>query len=179
MKKIGSVFKQTSENMIKDNLKKNHSVFIIKYSGLSSPDLSSLRLSLKGARANIFMVKNSVARRALKASGLDSLNGLVEGPCGFVFSREEPVDVSRILYDFSREHEKLKLEGGYMQDKLLSQADIHVLAKLPSKHLLRTMLVIALNSPVSGLVCTLNQVLRKFVYCLGQVRDKKRGGENG
>ena len=52
MKKIGLLVKEISENRIKNKLKESSSVFIIKYSGLSSPDLSTLRHALKHRRCN-------------------------------------------------------------------------------------------------------------------------------
>lgn len=175
MKKLGLVFKETSEKLIKNRLKESESVLIIKYSGLSSPDLSSLRLSLKNTKAKLFVVKNSVARRALKDSGRDSVLKSIEGPCGFVFTADEIADTSKILYNFAKDHEHLKLEGGFLKDRILEKKDIETLAKLPSKEMLRALAVTAIKSPISGLVITLNQVIRKFVYCLDQIKQKKTG----
>jgi len=172
-KKLGLLIKEISENRIKSTLKVSNALFIIKYSGLSSPSMSTLRKNLTGAKATLFVAKNSVVRRALKESGLDALIPTVEGPCGLVFAKDEPVDVSKILFNFSKENKNLKLDGGFLQDKILEGKDIETLAKLPSQHTLRAQVVIALNSPISGLVITLNQVLSKIVYCLDQIKQKK------
>lgn len=173
MKKLGLLFKETSEGMIRTSLSESNTVFIIKYSKLSSPDLTSLRQSLKGSQADLFVVKNSVARRALKAAGLDSLLKSVEGPCGMVFIKDEPVGISKVLCNFAKEHENLKLEAGLLKDKVLSSKDIEALAKLPSREVLRAQVVMTLNSPISSLVIVLNQTLKKFVICLDQIRQKK------
>lgn len=173
MKKIGLIVKEASESRIKDNLKSASAFFIIKYSGLSSPDLTSLRQSLKGAGANMFVAKNNVARRAFKASGLESVIQAIEGPCGLVFVKEEPVAVTKVLCTFSKDHDKLKLEAGYLEDKVLTQKDIETLAKLPSKEALRAMVVCALNAPILKFAMVLNQTLKKFVYCLDQIKQKK------
>ena len=173
MKRIGLLFKEISEKQIKNNLKNSSSLFIVKYSGVDSPDLSALRRSLRSAKADLFVVKNSIARRALKDSGLDPLIKAIEGPCGLVFVQEEPVDASRVLYNFSREHESLKLAAGFLKDKLLEKKDIEALAKLPSREVLRAQVVMVLNAPISRLAMVLNQTLRKFVYCLDQIRQKK------
>ncbi|MBM3243768.1 MAG: 50S ribosomal protein L10 [Candidatus Omnitrophica bacterium] len=173
MKKLGLIFKEVSENRIKNTIKESEAVFIVKYSGVASPDLCSLRQTLKGAKASLFVVKNSVARRALKESGLESLVQDVEGPCGMVFIKNEPVQVSKSLFDFVKEHEHLKIEGGSLKDKILKKNDIEAMAKLPSREVLRAQVVMTLNSPISGLVITLNQVLAKFVYCIDQIRQKK------
>ncbi|MFA4888527.1 MAG: 50S ribosomal protein L10 [Candidatus Omnitrophota bacterium] len=173
MKKIGLVFKETSQGRIKIGLKDAQAALIIKYSGVKSPDLCSLRLSLKGGAASLFVVKNSVARRAFKDSGLDSLVKTLEGPCGIIFTKDEPVEASKILFNFLKDHEQLKIEGGILKDKLLERKDLELMAKLPSKQGLRAQVVCTLNGPIQGLVMALGQTLNKLVICLDQIRQKK------
>lgn len=175
MKKLGVIFKEVSGNRIKTGIKESDSVFIINYSKLSGPDLNLLRQSLRGSNARLFVVKNTVARRALKDAGLETLITSIEGPCGLVFAKEEPVGVSKVLCDFSKAHENLRLQGGSLKDKVINRADIEAMAKLPSKEALRAQVVMTLNAPISKLVIVLNQSLRKFVYCLEQIRQKKSG----
>ncbi|HPT39259.1 MAG TPA: 50S ribosomal protein L10 [Candidatus Omnitrophota bacterium] len=173
MKKIGQLVKETSENRIKNSFKAAQGLIIIKYSGVSSPDMSTLRKTLKGSGADLFVVKNSLARRAMKEMGLDGLIPSIQSPCGMIFFKDEPVDASRILCAFRKEHEKLVLEGGLLQDKLLSLKDIEVMSTLPSKEALRGKVVVVLNMPISKLVTVLNQTLKKFVYCLDQIKQSK------
>jgi large subunit ribosomal protein L10 len=173
MKKVGLIVKEVSQARIKNSFKDSNAVFVIKYSGLSSPDMSGLRQTLKTSKANLFVVKNSVARRALSESGLESLVKSIDGPCGIVFAKDEPVSASKALCDFVKDHEKLVLEGGYLQDRVLVKKDIEALAKLPSKDVLRHQVVCALNAPIAALAMTLNQVLVKLVICLDQIKQKK------
>lgn len=173
MKKIGLLIKEKAEDTIKNKFKESGGVFIVKYSGLSSPDLSALRQNLKNQQARLFVAKNSVAKRALKDVGLDALCNKIEGPSGFVFVKDEPVSASRLLCDFCKVHEHLKLEAGILQDRILEKKDIEALAKLPSKDALRAQVVMTLNAPISSFVIVLNQVMRKFVCCLDQIRNKK------
>lgn len=173
MKKIGLLVKEQSERFISEKIKESSACFIIKYSGLSSPDICALRQNLGSQKVRLFVAKNSVARRALKSAGLDDLCKKVDGPSGFIFIKDEPVNASKLLCDFAKTHEHLKLEGGFLKDRVLEKKDIEALAKLPAKEVLRAQVVMALNSPISGLVRTLNQVLKNFVYCLEQIKTKK------
>lgn len=173
MKKVGQLVREASESRIKDAFKVSQGLIILKYSGVSSPDMSSLRKSLKGAGADLLVVKNSIARRAMKDLGLEGLIPSVQTPCGMVFFKEEPVDTSKILCAFRKEHEKLLLEGGMLQDKVLSLKDIEVMSTLPSKDVLRGKVVVALNGPIAKFVIVLNATLKKFVVCLDQIRQKK------
>lgn len=173
MRKIGAIIKETSENRIKNTLKESSAILVIKYSGLSSPDLSLLRQNLRDSNATLFVVKNTVAKRALKDSGLELLVKSIQDACGLVFVKEEPVAASRALCSFLKDHEKLGLEGGVLKEKFLDAKDIESMARLPSREVLRAQVVAALNSPISGLAIALNQILAKFVYCLDQIRQKR------
>lgn len=173
MKKLGLIFKETSENRIKKSLKESNAFFIVKYSGLSGPDLNVLRQSLRSANAEFFVVRNNIAKRALKDYANDELLKLIAGPVGLVFAQEEPANTSKVLYNFSKEHENLKLEGGLLEQKLINKKDIESLAKLPSREVLLLQTVCALKAPINGLVMVLKGNLRKLVFCLEQIKQKK------
>ena len=186
MKKIGLIFKESSENLIKNNLKDSSAMFILKYSGISGPQLSNLRQGLESVKATFFVVKNSVARRALKmtghkavvgpplaqATGMELLLKAIEGPCGLVFVKEEPASVSKVLCNFSKAHEQLKIEAGFLLGRFLEKKDIEMLSLLPSREILRAQVVMVLNSPLQRLALVLNATLTKFVYCLEQIRQR-------
>lgn len=177
MKKLGLLFKESSEKLIKDSLKDSENLFIVNYSKVSSPDLSNLRQVLRNTNARLFMVKNSVARRALNDMGQDAVK-TIEGPCGLVFVKNDPVETCKILFNFLRDHEQFKVESGYLKDRVLGKKDIEVLAKLPPKEMLRAELVAVINSPLSRLTNVLKQNLNTLTYYLEQRKDKvNQGGE--
>ncbi|MGE5309065.1 MAG: 50S ribosomal protein L10 [Deltaproteobacteria bacterium] len=172
MKKLGVLFKEASESRIKKNIKDSGNFFIIKYSGLSGPELNTLRLSLRDAKSELFVVKNTIARRALKDSGKEDLTKMVDGPCGFVFAAE-PVGVSKVLFNFAKDHNDLKLEGGVLNEGVIDSSQIASLAKLPSREVLLGQAVGAMKSPITGFVMVLKGNLRKLVFALEQIRSKK------
>ena len=64
-------------------------------------------------------------------------------------------------------------KAGLLKTDVLAGKDIESMARLPSKEILRAQLVMTLNAPISGLVMALSQIIRKFVYCLDQIKEKK------
>lgn len=174
MKKISLVIKETSGAYIKEGISNdNGSFFIVKYSGISSPDMSALRQTLRDSGASLMVVKNSVARRVLKDSGKEALSSSVDGPCGFVITSEDAAAVSKALCAFAKDHEPLKIEAGYLSGKAINAAEIQALSKLPGKDMLRAQAVMAIKSPITGFVMVLNQTLKKFVCCIEQIKQKK------
>ena len=173
MKKLSTIFKEASENRIKKGLKDSEAFFVVKYSKLSGPDLNALRKSLRGIDSEMLVVRNNTARRALAGQN-EALLNFVQGPCGFVFSKKEPVEASKVLFNFTKDHVNLILAGGLLKDKLLSSKDIEALAKLPSREVLLARAVMAIKSPITGLVFVLKGNLRKLVFCLDQIKQKKQ-----
>jgi large subunit ribosomal protein L10 len=174
MKKISVIIKESSENRIKESFKKSDSFFVVKYEGLSSPDVSSLRMALRVVNAQMFVVKNTIARRALKEFANEEAVKCIEGTCGLIFFQDDPVATSKVLFSFFKDHEKLKVEGGFLIDKSVTGKELERLSKLPSKDVLRAQVVMALKSPIFGLVMVLKGNLRKLVWCLEQIKNKKQ-----
>jgi len=175
MKKIGLIVKEVSESKIKKSIEQSGSFLVVKYEGVSSPDMSILRMALSAIDADMFVVRNTIARRAVKNFAGDDVLKLVDGPCGFVFFKDEPVAASRVLFDFVKDHNKLKIEGGFLKDKILTVSDVERMAKLPSKEALRAKTVMVLKSPIFGIVGVLKGNLRKLVWCMEQIKQKKEG----
>jgi large subunit ribosomal protein L10 len=174
MKKFGVIVREASEKRIKDNIAGTGSFFIVRYDGLSSFDLCSLRMALRAVQGNMFVVKNTIARRTLKSVAGDDVEKMIDGPCGIVSFQEDPVAAAKALFDFYKDHDKLKIKGGFLFNKTVSFDDLEALSKLPGKDALRGQVVMTLKSPIFRLVMVLKGNLRKVVWCLGQIKEKKQ-----
>ncbi|HOW42996.1 MAG TPA: 50S ribosomal protein L10 [Candidatus Omnitrophota bacterium] len=173
MKKISVLVKETSTTRIHQGIAGNNSFFIIKYSGLSSPAMSTLRIALRGANAELFVVKNTVARKALKDKVGEDVLKLIDGPAGIIFYKDDPVGASKALFTFLKDNEKLKIEGGFLQERMVTTKELEALSKLPTKDVLRAQVVFTLKSPITRLVMTLKGNMRALVCCLEQIKTKK------
>lgn len=171
--KLGSFFRNSAVNRLKNDIASTDSLFVVQYSGLDSLRMSQLRSALRNGKSRLFVAKNSLMKIALKDSSIEGLDGLFEGPAALVFSDNDIASVSKILSKFAKENEKLVLKGAYYKGSLFKQSDIENIAKLPSKEVLIAQLVSALKSPLSGLVFTLNGLLNKFVIVLNQIKEIK------
>jgi large subunit ribosomal protein L10 len=90
-----------------------------------------------------------------------------------VFGYKDEIAPSKLSYDFSKKNEKIKILGGFLENKFYDVSDIIKLAQLPNKEQLLGMLVGTLNAPITNLVGVLSGNTRKLVYALSQIRDKK------
>jgi len=173
MEKIGRLLRQVSENEIRKNIKDKDGFLVVSYSGLSGPDANTLRQSLKDNKSRLFVIKNSISKRVFKETGIEGLSEMLQGPCGLVFVQDDFIIIAKLINTFAKEHESFKIAGGVLKDRILNKSDIVSLAKFSNKKTLHTQLVMSMKSPITGLVCSLSNILNKLVFVLEEVKKKK------
>jgi large subunit ribosomal protein L10 len=151
---------------LKERLGAAKTAVLTEYRGLTVRQLSDLRKQLKAAAAEYKVVKNRLARLAVKDSPLDSLGTHFKGPMGVVFTKQDPVAVAKALQTFVKNNPALTIKLGLVDGKVLQPAELKALADLPSKDQLRAQIVGALQGPMSQLVSLLQAPTRQLVYVL-------------
>jgi len=146
---------------------------VTEYRGLTVQQLSDLRRQLKAVSAEYRVVKNRLARLALRGSSLDSLGPHLKGPTGLVLAPQDPVAVARVVAVFVRNNPTLQIKLAYVQGQVVRPPEFRALADLPSRESLLHGVVNALQAPFAQLLLTLEGVLRGLVSVLDQVRTKK------
>jgi large subunit ribosomal protein L10 len=149
---------------------------LTEYRGLTVRQLSDLRKQLKGASAEYKVVKNRLARIAIKDSALDGLGKHLTGPTGVAYTRHDPVSVAKALQAFVRSNPALTIKVGVVEGKVLEPSALKSLAELPSKEALRAQLVGALQGPMSKLVTLLTAVQGELVRVI-EARSKQGTAE--
>ncbi|MFZ5800988.1 MAG: 50S ribosomal protein L10 [Candidatus Omnitrophota bacterium] len=174
MTKLGQLYREGLTRQLTKGLEKRDNIFVLKFSGLSSPAMNELRKELRRQGARILVVRNSVARRTLKDLAMEGMEPMIEGPVGFIYSDSDAAEVSKTLVKFVKAHEVSQLKGGLLQGGTLSVEDIKRLSNLPSRQVLLSMLLGALQSPMSALSYVLGYNLRALLFALKQLGDKKK-----
>jgi large subunit ribosomal protein L10 len=147
-------------------------VIVVGYRGLKVSDMEALRASLKEVGGKLRIVKNSLLRLAVAGTPVEALGGIVDGPSAIAFGPESPA-VAKKLSDFAKTQRALVLIGGVVECRTCDAAGVEALAKVPPRQVLLSMLVGALESPISGLAQTLGGVISKLVYALDEIREQK------
>nr|WP_253308424.1 50S ribosomal protein L10 [Rickettsia endosymbiont of Ceutorhynchus assimilis] len=131
--------------------KESTSVIVAHYHGLTVSQISSLRESLKVKGAGFKVVKNTLAKIAANKSGLDGAVNLFAGPTAIAYSKD-PVEVAKLVVDFAKSNDNLKIVGGIVNDQLLNEHSIRELSKLPSLNELRGKIIGLLQAPATKIV---------------------------
>lgn len=170
--------KQKKEQIVEElglKLKSAKSIILSDFSGLKVKEVQALRHELKAQAVSYVVVKKTLLALTLKKAKIDLDVRGVRGSVAVGFGLGDEVAPARILYNFSRKHDNLKLLIGALLDpekNILTQEQVLALAKLPGKEELLGQLVFTLNSPVQKLAHSLKANLISLVYILKQKSEK-------
>jgi len=150
-------------------------VFFSSIKGVNVAELTELRRSLAAKVRRSVVVKHTLARKVFKKRGLEEkAGGMLKDSILVTFGQKEPQDISKILVEFLKAHEKFALQGAIMDGEIVGAAVLKELAKLPGRQVLLGRVVSGIHAPVSRLVLTLGGLIRALVSDLNQITEKKK-----
>jgi len=124
--------------------------------GLTVSETSILRSNMRNANCKFKVTKNKIVKLALKNTKFEYLDGLFTGPTA-IGSSEDAIAPAKILVNFTKETEKIKIIGGGVDTKSLSVDEINNLASLPSLDEVRSKLLGLLMASSTKLVRTIKE----------------------
>jgi large subunit ribosomal protein L10 len=130
------------------------SVVIAHYSGLTVAEMTSLRAQLHEQGGQLKVVKNRLAKIALKGSAAEGAADMFTGPVAIAYA-EDPVSAPKAAAEYAKKNDKLVLIGGWMDETVLDESQVKALATMPSLDELRGKLVGLIQAPatkVAGVV---------------------------
>jgi large subunit ribosomal protein L10 len=146
---------------IKEKLSKSTAFIVTNYRGLTANEMVDLRKKLFSAQVDYKIYKNTLMRRAVADLNIAELNPILKGPTAIAFSAEDAIAPSKVLDAFAKEHKALQIYGGVAEKKFIDVSQIKVLAKLPGRKDLLSMLVSALSGNTRKLVYVLDQIAKQ------------------
>ena len=143
---------------IKARFAKMTSAVFVDFQGMTVEEVTKLRDDLRAKGVDYRVVKNKLVRFALKGnSWLSNLEPALKGMTGVAWSYEEPSAAAKVLKDFVKDNEKLKIKAGLLEGQVLDgKAVENQLATMPGKNEARAMLLATLQAPAQRMVMLLN-----------------------
>jgi len=146
---------------------------LIDYKGINVPQVTELRRELRKASSSYRVVKNTLAKRALKGTVFESLTAHFEGTTAIAYTASDPVALAKTLTAFMKTTPSLQIKAAVVQGQAIKAAEVTDLANLPGKPELYAKLLFLLNAPATNLVRVLSAVPRDFVNVLAQAEKKR------
>ena len=171
--KFSSICKELMEKELSQQFKDFPNFIVTNYFGLPANDLNELRTQMRKLSSRYAVIKNRAGRRVLDSLKLKEVKAIIDGGIGIGFIGGDVVKTSKLIADFSKKHQPLKIKGAYIDGQALDVKKFDELASLPSREVLLAMVASTMQAPISGFVNVLSGLVRKFIWALSAIKDKK------
>ena len=146
---------------------------LLDYKGINVPQVTELRRELRKASSSYRVVKNTLAKRALKGTSYEVLTAHFEGATAIAYTDSDPVGLAKTLTTFMKTAPALQIKAAVVQGQAIKAAEVNDLANMPGKPELYAKLLFLLNAPATNLVRVLSAVPRDLMNVLA-ASEKKR-----
>ena len=146
---------------------------VTNFKGMPVEELTRLRVKLREAGGEYYVVKNTLARIAFTGSAHDSIKDDFKENCAIALGFQDPVAVAKALSEFTKTSKLFQIRHGSLEGKVLSAAQVDNLAKLPSKEQLLGQVLGTMNAVPTNFVSLFANMIRPLLYALKAIEEKK------
>ncbi|KAB1442318.1 50S ribosomal protein L10 [Pseudodesulfovibrio senegalensis] len=150
---------------------------VTDFKGMTVEEMTDLRAKCYEAGVDFQVVKNTLARLALKDTDHGELSEHLKDNCAFALGYEDPVALAKVLTDFAKTSKKFELKFGCLEGKYLDADGIKELSKMPTKPELLSSVLGTMQAVPRNFVSLFANIERKFLYALVAIKDQKEQGE--
>jgi large subunit ribosomal protein L10 len=150
------------EEILKDTQERIADVrglYLADFSGLTVESMTALRKKCREGGVQFRVIKNTLLRRAFNSRGITELDVYLVGNTGLVFSQDSEMAPAKILADFAKANEKLKVKAAVVDGRLFDAKSIAVLATLPSREVLLSQVLSTFIAPMTQFLAAVNAAL--------------------
>jgi large subunit ribosomal protein L10 len=154
------MLKSEKEDLIKelnDKFTRAKGVIVAEFNKLDVDTVNRLRKKLRDGKVEWKVLKNTLARRAAKGTSVEKVADDFVGPVAAAISYDDVIAPAKILSEFVKDLETVKIRSGVIQGQKIDKAGVQALAKLPGLNELRATILSMINQPATKLARTIKE----------------------
>ncbi|MGB9673583.1 MAG: 50S ribosomal protein L10 [Anaerolineales bacterium] len=159
--------------LVKGWAAQSKAMYVAEYTGLNMKQMDDLRQKVRQAGGEFHIVKNTLGKLAFEQAGLTVKSEFFTGSTAIAFAFEDAPSLAKVLNDFARTNDLLKVKGGYLEGVVISAENVQSLAELPPLPVMRAQLLGTILAPASQLVRTLAEPARQIAAVLRAYSEKE------
>ncbi len=153
--------KKTVVAGVSKTLNTAQTVVLAEYQGVTVAQMTALRANARKSEVYLHVLKNTLARIAVKDTKFAPLADKMSGQLVYAIS-EDAVAAAKVVNDFAKSNEALKIVAGQYNEKLLDVVEVKKLASIPSR-----------NELLAQVMGVMQQIPASFVRVVAAIRDQK------
>ena len=166
--------KQKDLNALTEQLSNSKSAMIVSFNKLTVNKDQEFRHQLREVGAKYQVVKNTIARLAVKGTPYEGAGAHFKGVTGIVWSENDPVVLSKTVSTFIKANaDFFTFKAGVVDGRVVDLAQVQAIASLPSKEVLISQLLYVINAQAQRIVTVINAVPRDLAVVIKQIGEAK------
>ena len=172
--------KQQDLNALTASLQTSTSAMIVSFNNLTVAKDMEFRNRLREAGAKYQVVKNTLARIAVKGTDFEQASEAFKGVTAIAWTDGDPVVLSKAVSKFMKDNaDNYTFKSGVVDGRLVDLQQLTTIASLPSKEELISKLLFVLNAQAQRIVTVINAVPRDLAVVIKQIGEKDPGARGG
>ena len=147
-----------------------NSLFLVDFRGLNVVDATELRSKIREIDGKYLVVKNTLAKLAIKDTDVQDLEPHFEGPTAAVYHPKDVVALAKVLSEAVKAHPSMEFKAAMVEGKLVEKAEIDTIASMPSREVLLGQFASLLQAPLQQLASVLMAPLRDLSLVLKEIK---------
>ena len=165
--------KQKDLNALTEQLNNSKSAMVVGFNKVTVNKDQEFRHQLREAGANYQIVKNTIARLAVKGTPYEDASEYFKGVTAIAWTDSDPVVLSKAVSKFVKDNADFyTFKAGVVEGKVVDLKQVQAIASLPSKEELISKLLFVINAQAQRIVTVINAVPRNLAVVIKQIGDK-------